>query len=346
MKRRLLTRASVGACLAFLSLSSIAAAQAPAAARGNAAGAAMPRTPWGDPDLAGMYTTDDMRGIPRERPDEFGTRRFLTDAEYATRVKRDNETRNREDGRVGAFRNDVGTRSYRQTSLVVDPPNGKIPALTGEAEKRRAARTRGSFGEGPFHTLEDFTLYDRCITRGAVGSFGPAIYGNGSVIVQGPGWVALSYEMVHDTRLIPLDGRPHIAATTRQYMGDARGRWEGDTLVIDTTNFTDKTAIAGVPHSEELRLTERIRRVDAETLEYEVTVDDPRTYTRPWTMVLNLTSEPNNGLLPYECHEGNLGLRNILSAERAEDEALEADLKKGIVRKRRPVQQPLGDNDQ
>lgn len=347
MKRRLLTRATVGACLALLCLTaSIAAGQAPAAARGNAAGATMPRTPWGDPDIAGMYTTDDMRGIPRERPDEFGTRRFLTDAEYAARIKRDEDTRIREDSRVGAFRNDVGTRSYRQTSLVVDPPNGKIPALTAEGEKRRAARTRGSFGEGPFHTFEDFTLYDRCITRGAVGSFGPAIYGNGSVIVQGPGWVALSYEMIHDTRLIPLDGRPHIAAKTRQYMGDARGRWEGDTLVIDTTNFTDKTAVAGVPHSEELRLTERIRRVDAETLEYEVTIDDPKTYTRPWTMVLNLTSEPNKGLLPYECHEGNLGLRNILSAERAEDAALEADLKKGIVRKRRPVQQPLGDNDQ
>jgi|SRR5688572_506004 hypothetical protein len=348
MKRQLLAATIGGAFLvAPFVLPAPSAAQSPAvAARSTASGATVPRTPWGDPDIAGMYTTDDMRGIPRERPVEFGTRRFLTDEEYAARVKRDHETRTREDNRVGAFRNDVGTRTFRQTSLVVDPPDGRIPALTAEAEKRRAARTRGSFGDGPFHTFEDFTLYDRCITRGAVGSFGPAIYGNGSTIVQGPGWVALSYEMVHDTRIIPLDGRPHIAASTRQYMGDARGHWEGDTLVIQSTNFTNRTAIAGVPHSEDLRLTERLRRVDADTLEYEVTIDDPKTYARPWTMALNLISAPDKGMLPYECHEGNLGLRNILSAERAEDRALEEDLKKGIVRKRRPVQQATGEAEQ
>ena len=342
MTRRLLATA----VLALISLQPTLAAPQAADRAPNGAAAATPRTPWGDPDIAGMYTTDDMRGIPRERPDEFGTRRLLTEAEFQARVKRDTESRAREDGRVGAFRNDVGTRTFRQTSLVIDPPNGKIPALTAEAERRRAARTRGSFGNGPFHTFDDFTLYDRCITRGAVGSFGPAIYGNGSTIVQGPGWVALSYEMVHDTRMIPLDGRPHIASRTRQYMGDARGRWEGDTLVVETANFTDKTAIAGVPHSEDLRLTERITRVDAETLEYQVTVDDPRTYARPWTMVLNLISAPDKGMLPYECHEGNLGLRNILSAERAEDRALEEDLKNGITRPRKPVQQAAGDAEQ
>jgi hypothetical protein len=342
MARRLLA-ASVGAALA-LSLSSAALhAQAPpTAARATAAGsAAVQRTPWGDPDIGGMYTTDDMRGIPRERPDEFGTRRYLTNEEYAARVKRDNESREREDSRPGAFRNDVGTRSFRQTSLVVDPPNGKIPALTAEGEKRRAARVRGSFGEGPFHTLEDFTLYDRCITRGAVGSHGPAIYGNGLTIVQGPGVVAISYEMVHDTRIVPLDGRPHIAAKTQQYMGDARGRWEGDTLVVETANFTNKTAISGAQHSEDLKHVERIKRIDAETLEYQVTVNDPKTYTKPWTMVMNFVAEPNKGHLPYECHEGKLGLRNILSAERAEDAALAADLANGIVRKRKPVNEPL-----
>jgi hypothetical protein len=314
-----------------------AAAAAAAAASRDGAVAATARTPWGDPDLGGVWSSDDMRGVPRERPDEFGTRRFLTDEEFAARAKRDQQTRTTEATRVGAFRNDVGTRTFRQTSLVVDPPNGKIPALTPDGEKRRAARNRGSFGEGPFHTFEDFTLYDRCITRGVVGSLGPAIYGNGVTIVQGPGTVAISYEMVHDTRVIPLDGRSHLSQL-RQYMGDARGRWDGDTLVIETKNFTDRTAIVGVRHSEALRLTERIRRVDDVTLDYQVTVDDPMTYTRPWTMVLQLTQPTGFRMFPYECHEGNHGLRNILSAERAEDQALADDLKKGIVRKRRPVQ--------
>jgi hypothetical protein len=196
----------------------------------TARASAVPRTAWGDPDLSGVWTTDNMRGVPRERPAEFGTRRYLTDEEYAKRVAQDEKTRTTEANRVGAFRNDVGTRTIRQTSQVVDPPDGKIP-LNDEGKRRAATRSRGSFGEGPFNTFDDFTLYDRCITRGAVGSFGPAIYGNGSVIAQGPGVVALSYEMVHDTRIIPLDGRPHIAPTTLQYMGDATwsvgGRYVG-----------------------------------------------------------------------------------------------------------------------
>jgi len=150
--------------------------------------------------------------------------------------------------------------------------------------------------------------------------------------------VAISYEMVHDTRIIPLDGRPQLGPKVRQYLGDARGRWEGDTLVVETTNFTDKTSISGLRHSEALRLVERFTRVDEVTLDYQVTIDDPNTYTRPWTMVLTLTSPPGFRVLPYECHEGNRGLPNILSAERAEDKALEEDLKKGIVRVRRPVQ--------
>jgi hypothetical protein len=347
MNRRLpLTRVALTIVVATFALALLTpgaeAGQNPTASTVATATVATPtaRTPWGDPDLAGVWSSDDMRGVPRERPDEFGTRRFLTDEEFAKRTERDDKTRATESSRVGAFRNDVGTRTFRQTSLVVDPPNGKIPALTPDGEKRRAARNRGSFGEGPFHTFEDFTLYDRCITRGVVGSLGPAIYGNGVTLVQGPGSVAISYEMVHDTRIIPLDSRPHLASATRQYMGDARGRWDGDTLVVETTNFTDKTAISGVRHSEALRLTERIRRVDDLTLDYEVTIDDPKTYTRPWTMVLQLTQPPGFRMFPYECHEGNLGLRNILSAERAEDQALADDLQKGIVRKRRPVQNP------
>jgi hypothetical protein len=337
MTRRLLMTTLGIAVLASVLTSVLVSAQAPAtkSAPGGAA-SSVPRTPWGHPDIAGVWSSDDMRGIPRERPNEYGTRRFLTDEEYAKRLERDEQTRKQEGSRVGAFRNDVGTRTFRQTSLVIDPPDGKIPALTPEGQKRSAARIRGSFGDGPFHTTEDFTLYDRCITRGVVGSLGPAIYGNGVTIVQSPGEVAISYEMVHDTRIIHLGDRPRVSQ--RQWLGSARGRWEGDTLVIETTGFTDRTAISGVRHSESLRLTERISRHDDQTLDYQVTIEDPIVYTKPWTMVLQLTQPPGFQMFAYECHEGNLGLRNILSAERAEDRALVDDLAKGIIRPRKPVQ--------
>jgi hypothetical protein len=339
MTRRLRMTTLLSTVLICALIPAVVSGQAPPSPTNSAGSASStPRTPWGDPDFAGVWSSDDMRGIPRERPDEFGTRRLLTDEEYAKRVERDTQTRTQESNRVGAFRNDVGTRTFRQTSLVVDPPDGKIPALTAAGQSRARARNRGSFGDGPFNSPGDFTLYDRCITRGVVGSLGPAIYGNGVTIVQSPGMVAISYEMVHDTRLIPLDGRPHLASTMRQYMGSARGRWEGETLVIETTGFTDKTAISGLRHSTALRLTERISRVDDLTLDYQVTIDDPETYTKPWTMVLQLTHPPGFQMFAYECHEGNLGLRNILSAERAEDTALADDLKKGIIRPRRPPQ--------
>ena len=172
-----------------------------------------------------------------------------------------------------------------------------------------------------------------------VGSILPVIYGNGHQIIQTPGAVAITYEMVHDTRVIPLDGRPHVGDRIHLYLGDARGRWEGSTLVVDTTNFTDRTSISengnGLRHSEALHLIERFTRLDGETLEYRVTIDDPGTYTRPWTMSLFLTSPRGYELLPYECHEGNQGLPNILSAERAEDMAVEEDTKRGVPRPRR-----------
>jgi hypothetical protein len=283
------------------------------------------RTTWGDPDLQGIWTSDDMRGIPRERHDEFGTRPFLTAEEFARRADQDQQTlRQQLRGPYGA-RNDLRSRTFGQTSLIVDPPDGKLPSLTPDAVRRTTSRDRGSFGQGPFDGPEDFSLFDRCITRG--------------VIVQAPGYVAITYEMVHDTRIIPLDGRPHPGPRIRLYMGDARGRWERDTLLIETTNFTDRTSISengtGLRHSEQLRLTERITRVAADIVDYRVTIDDPKTYTAPWTMSLSLTSPRGYELLPYECHEGNHGLRNILSAERAEDRAADDAARRGIERPRR-----------
>jgi len=307
-----------------------------------------PKTAWGEPDIQGVWTSDAALGIPRERPEKFGTRDLLTDEEFAEARKSDEQRRDAGVNAVGAFRNDGAwkTRSYRQTSLVVEPEDGRTPAFTEQALTRTAPRDRGSFGEGPFNDQLDFTLYDRCMTRGIVGSIMPVVYGNGNRIIQSPGVVVISYEMVHDTRVIYTDGRPHLSSNVRQYLGDSRGHWEGSTLVIETTNFTDQTSIGGgngngLRHSADLKLTEKIYRVDGDELRYEVHIDDPKTYVRPWTLSLPLTSPPGYVLLPYECHEGNYMLKNSLSAERAEDKAIEEDARKGIVRRRKSVQQNL-----
>jgi len=304
-----------------------------------------PRTPWGDPDLQGTWTSDDMRGVPTVRPPQFGNRLYLNDQEYAERSQRDAAARQRADNDVGSFRNDVGTRTWRQTSLIVDPVDGRYPAFTPYAQTRRASRDRGTFGDGPFDTFEDFTLYDRCITRGIVGGVLPVPYGNGNTIVQAPGMVIISYEMVHDTRVIYTDGRPHLNAGVRQFLGDSRGRWDGNTLIVETTNFTDKTSVGpngnGLRHSADLKMTERITRVAEDVVQYEVTVNDPKTYVAPFTISLPLTPLRGEMLLPYECHEGNYGLKNALSAERAEDKAVADDLARGITRPRRPVQVPV-----
>jgi hypothetical protein len=302
-----------------------------------------PKTPWGEPDLQGVWSSDDTAGIPRERVEELGMRLYQTDEEFAARKKQVDVGVQRGQNAVGSFRNDFATRAFRQTSLIIDPPDGRMPETTPQAEKRRASRDRGTFGNGPFNTFEDFTLYDRCITRGIVGSVLRVIYGNGNRIVQSPGVVAFSYEMIHDTRIIYTDGRPHIGQAIRQYLGDSRAHWDGDVLVVETTNLTDRTSIGGngngLRHSDKMKITEQFKRVADDVVQYQFTVDDPVTYARPFTMSMPLTPLSGGVLLPYECHEGNLAVRNALSAERAEDRALAEDLAKGIKRPRRGVQE-------
>jgi hypothetical protein len=294
-----------------------------------------PKTPWGDPDLSGMWSSDDLRGVPVQRPAELGTKAQLTDEEFAKRKQQDDEARTRELNRVGAFRNDVGTRTFRQTSLVVDPPDGRIPALTAEAQKE--VDRRQVQRSNPPSTWTDRSLYDRCITRGIFGSVLPVIYGNGNYIFQSPGVVTITYEMVHDTRVIPLDGRAHINPVIRQYMGDARGHFENDTLVVETTNFMGNTTGVGgngggAPTSDVLRVIERFTRVAPDMLNYEASITDPKTFARPFKLLLPLTSNPGFQVLPYECHEGNHAMPNILSAARAEDRAVEEAVKKGLPR--------------
>ncbi|HEY1304089.1 MAG TPA: hypothetical protein VGF24_11100 [Vicinamibacterales bacterium] len=305
----------------------------------------VPKTPWGDPDLQGVWSTDDTDRIPMSRPSQFGDRLYLNDEEFAARVKQtERGVQQAENEATSTFRFDFGRRAFRQASLIVDPPNGQLPAYT--AEGRTRPMPRGTYGNGPLNWTTDFSLYERCITRGIMGSTLRVIYGNGNRIVQAPGMVVLSYEMLHDTRVFYTDGRPHIGDKIREYLGDSRARWEGDELVVETTNLTDQTAIGvngnGNRHSTQMKLTERFKRVANDLLQYQVTIDDPVTYERPFTMSFPMTPLDGGVLLPYDCHEGNMALLQSLGAERAEDRRLEEDRAKGIIRERRPVQDGLG----
>jgi hypothetical protein len=255
------------------------------------------------------------------RPKEIGTRERLTQEEFIARASTD-ETGRDFAVNVGTFlRHEFGIRSFGYSSLIVDPPNGQMPQLTPLGEALAAKRVRGTFGPGPFDKLEDFSLYDRCITRGVLGSVLPVIYGNGLRIAQNPESVAISYEMIHDTRVIPLDPRAPVDSGVQQYMGVARGHFEGDTLVVVSTNFTDKTSLGvngnGPPNSDRLKLTERFTRVDPAMIEYRATVDDPGAYAAPWTIRLMITSRPGYEMYEYSCHEGNFAVRGGLGGERA-----------------------------
>jgi len=279
---------------------------------------AAPKTSWGHPSLQGTYSTDDMRGIPRNRPEDFGTQEFLTEEQFHERATTQQAGLNRATNEETFLRNEWGTRTFGFTSLVVDPPDGRTPPVNEAGQARRAATAgRGTFGGGPFNTFEDFSLYDRCIGLGINRGMGAAIYGNGIRVVQSPDAVTITYEMIHETRVIPLDGRPYLD-DVELFTGNGRGRWDGDTLVIETRGFTDRTSLGGGPNSRNLRTTERIRRVDPEMIEYRITVEDPDTYTAPFTVRTMWTTQPNYYVYEYSCHEGN-SLGYSLSGERAFD---------------------------
>jgi hypothetical protein len=319
------------------SLLAVPASPALAQAKGSADASAakrvnpnwkVPRLAWGHPDLEGTWTTDDMRGVPLSRPAQFGTRKYLTDEEFAARAKQRERAREIDDARTGTFRNEEGSRDFSYTSMVIEPADGRVPALTAAARAR--PRTQGSFGVGPWEKVQDFSLYDRCITRGMIGSFMPAVYGNGARITQTPDAVVITYEMIHDTRVIPLDGRPHVGAGMQLWMGDSRGRWEGDTLVVESKRFTDRTNVGGALHSTALHITERFTRIDPQMIDYEIHVEDPQTFAMPWTMRLTITQQPDYQIYEYACHEGNRAMSNALSAERAYEKAAAEAAAKGL----------------
>jgi hypothetical protein len=291
----------------------------------------VPRTPWGDPDLQGSFTNLSEAGTPMERPKEYEGRDMnAISAEERARIKK-----KLAEDLIGRFLGPTEAPDNwwqpaygkyaehgAQLWLIVDPADGKMPPLTADAQKRAAARAeaRRTNTRGPSDSWTDRSLYDRCITRGYPASMMPTIYGNAYEIVQAPGYVAITMEMIHETRVIPLDGRPHASRNMHLDMGDARGRWEGDTLVVETTNFRDRSVYMNA-NPDTLKLTERFTRVSPRTVRWTVTVDDPSTWTRPWTFSLPLTQDASQPQMPYECHEGNYGLKNILSAARAEEKA-------------------------
>jgi hypothetical protein len=301
-----------------------------------------PKTAWGDPDLQGTYTSDDFMDTPIERPVELGERLYLTEDELAreaAQLAKEAEADLRElvapNARVSTgppgHWGERARRPPRQTSLIVDPPNGRMPPLTPEGQKRQAetaARQTALTPQKPPSSWEDYDLYIRCITRGLAGSMLPSSYDNGTQIVQAPGYVTLLHEKVHEARIIPLDKRPHVGQNVRSYLGDSRGHWEGNTLVVETTNFLDKkTGIGrngnGIPGSDALRLVERFTRVDPNTIHYELAIDDPKIYTKPWKIAFPITQEPGYELFEYTCHEGNYAMFNSLSGARAEEKAAE-----------------------
>jgi hypothetical protein len=292
-----------------------------------------PKTPWGDPDIQGTWTSDDCIGTPMNRPANLGDRLYYTEQELAQRQSQIDKQHEGDlvetvapDARVGTGPpNHWGERARRpckQTSLVIDPPNGQTPTYLAEARTREIPET--ALNNNPkADSYTDFSYYIRCISRGVVGSIYPVVYGNGQEIVQSPGYVSIMQEMVHEARIIPLSGRPHASSNIRTYMGDPRGHWEGNTLVVETTNLLPaRTSPTGngwgaPPSSDATRLIERYTRVGPNEMKYEVTVDDPKTYAKPFQIGFPLTQEPGYRNFEYACHEGNYAMFDSLSGARA-----------------------------
>jgi len=310
-----------------------------------------PRTPWGHPDLQGVWTSDEETGVPMERPEQYKNKPILEGKELEEYLKR-RELERARNANFGGGITGAGPvhwyewwgRKSARTSLITDPPDGRIPPLTPEAQKAEEARMKdweAKVGDrGPADSWEDRELWDRCVMRHLPGVMFPGGYGNNAQIVQTPTHVAILNEMIHEVRVIPLDGRPHLSKSIRQWYGDSRARWDKNTLVVETINFKDMTdprMDIGVrsrgAFPESFKIVERFTRMGPDTIQYEITRDDPKTWTRPWTAMLELKKTPGEYLFEYNCHEGNIGMENILSGARAEEKANPELLKRRAVRK-------------
>ena len=326
------------AVVAVLLFAAISFGQAPAAKKGWTP----PRTPDGKPDLQGVWTNNTV--TPLERPKELGAKEFYNEAELAGAIEKERQRLGQaeEEGRgtepgtaddvhydfsqFGLDRAQANLAWNRRTSIIVGP-DGVVPSLTAEAQKRRAER-RAKVKGHEFDSAASLGLSARCIARGNVGPpLLPAAYNSNLQIVQGPGYVVIESEMIHDARIIPTDGRPHLDKHIKQWLGDSVGHWEGNTLVVDTTNFTDLNPYVD---AQNLHVVERLTRVDADTVLYQFTVDDAGMWTKPWSGELPMTRLQGQ-LYEYACHEANYGLANTLSGARAAE--AEASKKAAAERK-------------
>ena len=305
----------------------LALAAVPAAGQIRAATDEAPaRTPWGHPNLQGLWNNNTV--VPLERPDDLAEREELSDEEVAARFQANSDflftPREGDPGFYNEFWFEYGQDTNR-TSLIIDPRSGKLPPLTPEAAERAAAVA--NFATLPAVTgdaasWEELSLFDRCITRGMPGAMSPGFYNHNYRILQTPDHVVMLVEMIHDVRIIPLEGRPHPSPAVRQWLGDSVGRWEGDTLVVETTNFTDRVNTRGVTvfgGSERMRLVERFTRIGPDTIDYRYTIEDPVNYTAPWTAAIPMTRIEGE-IFEYACHEGNYSVANILRGARANEQ--------------------------
>jgi hypothetical protein len=276
----------------------------------------LPRTPWGDPDLQGVWSGTASLDVPLDRDAALGRRNALTIEEVEARRARLLKSASSDNIEATNFGlpPETGRPTSSQASLVVDPPDGRRPSRTPAAESRRPRRN--SFVPGVFDSVTDLGIFDRCIAYSTIPSAFPV---NSIEIVQAPGYVAIRAEIIHETRVIPLDGRSHVKPALTSYAGDSRGRWEGKSLVVETTNFNGKTSFTGdtAPLTARLSIIERFTLIDPDHLSYEATFNDPETWTRPWTLAFPRERDVSAGLLEYACHEGNYSLANILRASRA-----------------------------
>jgi hypothetical protein len=315
------------ACLVVIGLAAGPVIGQNAAGKGGQKAWTPPKTSWGDPDLQGEWPAS--ANIPLQRPATLADKAALTDQELAQRQQQAQklaQADSEEFVKGGAV--PVNPPSYwqdrgkpnRQTSLVVDPPDGRIPALTAEGAKTikelRGGRGPGTKFNPVIETWEDFDTYSRCISRGVVSSMLPYIYNFGNEIIQAPGYVVIRNEMIHEARVIPLDGRPHVGQNISMYMGDSRGHWEGSTLVIETTNLKQLPGAGDGIFSDAARLTERLTRVAAGELSYDVTINDPKMWTKPWTIHMPYKLDPSYKIYEYACHEGNYMMVDALTSSR------------------------------
>jgi hypothetical protein len=277
----------------------------------------VPRTSWGDPDLRGMWPLESLSGTPFQRPVELGEQALLTDEQYAERqaaqdARAEGYDSEEEAGKLGGGHwFEWNADPLRQTSLIVEPANGRVPPMTPEGLER-AANMKSSWSEETFEWLGDFNALDRCITRGMPATMINFPYNNGLEIFQSPGYVVMRHEMIHETRIIPVDGRAPLPATFKHWLGESRGRWDGDTLVVETTNFNGEfpMVIVGpsnepVPTSTSMRIVERLTPTGPDTIQYEATIEDPEVLTGPWTMAFPWTRDESYVSYEYACHEGN-----------------------------------------